>query len=145
MNMMIRLLIVGLASISALAFAEDQSAFAQMKQMEGSWEGMLTRSTGEVVETRSTFRLISDGNTMVETLVEDGVEMLTTYSEQDGAAKSEALLLFGYGARIYRLRLRRVQSTCNWQRTTGLHAEHHNYVASMNYNLADVEWRLCGG
>ena len=87
MKIMIRLLIVGLASMTALASAEDESAFGQMKQMEGSWEGMLTRSTGEVVETRSTFRLISDGNTMVETLVEDGVEMLTTYSEQDGQLK----------------------------------------------------------
>ena len=51
MNIMIRLLIVGLASITALASADDQLAFAQMKQMEGSWAGMLTRSTGEVVET----------------------------------------------------------------------------------------------
>ena len=49
--------------------------------MVGAWQGELTRSTGEVVETRSEFRLISDGNTLVETLIEDGVEMLTTAFE----------------------------------------------------------------
>ena len=66
------------------AQAEHHSAFDKMKQMEGTWEGKLTRVTGEVVDTRSEFRLIADGNTMVETLIEDGVEMLTTYTENDG-------------------------------------------------------------
>ena len=55
------------------ALAEHHSAFDKMKQMEGIWEGKLTRVTGEVVDTRSEFRLIAGGNTMVETLIEDGV------------------------------------------------------------------------
>ena len=54
------------------------------KGVVGKWEGQLSRSTGEVVTSRSEFRLVSDGNTIVETLVEDGMEMLTTYSEKDG-------------------------------------------------------------
>ena len=69
---------------STPALAEHHSAFDKMKQMVGAWEGKLTRVTGEAVDTRSEFRLISGGNTMVETLIEDGVEMLTTYTEHDG-------------------------------------------------------------
>jgi len=138
MTIMIRLLIVGLASMTTLAFADDQSAFAQMKQMEGSWEGMLTRSTGEVVETRSTFRLISDGNTMVETLVEDGVEMLTTYSEQDGELKVKHYCSLGTEPE-FTASIEASSVDLQLAADSGLHAEHHNYVASMNYNFADVE------
>ena len=36
------------------------------------------------IDTRSEFRLISGGNRMVETSIEDGVEMLTTYTEHEG-------------------------------------------------------------
>jgi len=138
MKLMIRLLIVGLASITALASADDQLAFAQMKQMEGSWAGMLTRSTGEVVETRSTFRLISDGNTMVETLVEDGVEMLTTYSEQDGQLKVTHYCSLGTEPE-FTASIAGESVDLTLAADTGLHAEHHNYVASMNYNLSDVD------
>jgi hypothetical protein len=138
MKIMIRLLIVGLASMTALASAEDESAFDQMKQMEGSWAGMLTRSTGEVVETRSTFRLISDGNTMVETLVEDGVEMLTTYSEQDGKLKVTHYCSLGTEPE-FTASIQEGSVDLQLVADSGLHAEHHNYVSSMNYNLSEVE------
>ena len=98
---------------STPALAEHHSAFDKMKQMVGTWEGKLTRVTGEVVDTRSEFRLISGGNTMVETLIEDGVEMLTTYTEHEGdlvgstIARSERGQNFG---------LRRNRST-RWRRS----------------------------
>ena len=52
--------------------------------MEGKWEGVQTRDTGEVVKTQSEFIVLSDGNTVLERLVEDGMPMMTTYSEEEG-------------------------------------------------------------
>jgi len=134
----IQMLIVAMGLTTTAAFADDQSAFGQMKQMEGSWQGTLTRSTGEVVETRSTFRMISGGNTMVETLVEDGVEMLTTYSEQDGQLKVTHYCSLGTEPE-FTGSIEDGSVDLTLAADTGLHAEHHNYVSSMNYNFADVE------
>ena len=120
------------------AQAEHHSAFDKMKQMEGTWEGKLTRVTGEVVDTRSEFRLIADGNTMVETLIEDGVEMLTTYTENDGDLVVKHYCSLGTEPEF------RVRSEAEDQVAlqlipdSGYHAEHHSFVAAMTYNLGAV-------
>ena len=60
-------------------------AFEQVKKKLGKWEGTMTQGlTGAVFDVYYEFRLTSGGNTITETLVEDGVEMLTTYSDDDG-------------------------------------------------------------
>ncbi len=64
--------------------AVHSKAFIQMRSMLGKWQGKLTQSSGNVVDTSSEFRLVSNGNTITEKLIEDGVEMLTTYTDQDG-------------------------------------------------------------
>ena len=48
--------------------------------MLGKWEGTLTQHSGNVIEASYNFKLLSNGNTIREDLVEDGVEMFTTYS-----------------------------------------------------------------
>ena len=40
--------------------------------------------TGAVIDVSYEWKLTSGGNTITETLVEDGVEMLTTYSDDNG-------------------------------------------------------------
>ena len=62
----------------------NSKAFEQIKKMLGKWEGKLYQQSGAVVDTYSEFKLVSNGNTIVEKLVEDGVEMMTTYSDKDG-------------------------------------------------------------
>ena len=62
----------------------NSEAFNQVKKLLGKWEGKLYQQSGAVVDTYSEFRLVSNGNSIVETLIEDGVEMMTTYSDKDG-------------------------------------------------------------
>ena len=45
---------------------------------------MTQGATGAVFDVSYEFKLTSGGNTITETLVEDGVEMLTTYSDDNG-------------------------------------------------------------
>ena len=76
--------LVSLGLFSIGVFAQDSKEFSFFKSMEGKWEGVQTRDTGEVVKTQSEFIILSDGNTVLERLVEDGMPMMTTYSEEEG-------------------------------------------------------------
>ena len=61
------------------------SAFNYIKNnMLGKWKGELTQESGNVISASYHFKLVSNGNTIREELVEDGVEMFTTYSDKDG-------------------------------------------------------------
>ena len=60
------------------------SAFNYIKNnMLGKWKGELTQESGNVISASYHFKLVSNGNTIREELVEDGVEMFTTYSDKD--------------------------------------------------------------
>ena len=120
------------------AQAEHHSAFDKMKQMEGTWEGKLTRVTGEVVDTRSEFRLIADGNTMVETLIEDGVEMLTTYTENEGDLVVKHYCSLGTEPEFRVTSEAEDQVALQLIPESGYHADHHSFVAAMTYNLGAV-------
>ena len=64
---------------------ENSAAFTQVEKKLGKWEGKMTQGlTGAVIDVSYEWRLTSGGNTITETLVEDGVEMLTTYSDDNG-------------------------------------------------------------
>lgn len=64
---------------------ETSVAFEQMKKKIGKWEGQLTQGlTGDVINVSYEWTLVSGGNTLMETVVEDGVEMFTTYSDEEG-------------------------------------------------------------
>ena len=76
--------VVSLGLVSIGVCAQDSKEFGFFKAMEGKWGGVQTRDTGEVVKTQSEFIILSDGNTVLERLVEDGMPMMTTYSEEEG-------------------------------------------------------------
>ena len=68
-----------------MASGEKSVAFEQVRKKLGKWEGTMTQgATGAVFDVSYEFKLTSGGNTITETLVEDGVEMLTTYSADNG-------------------------------------------------------------
>jgi len=73
-----------LLALVPVANSQESEAFNQMKKMLGTWEGTISVSDGTVIETTSEFKLISDGATIIETVLEDGMEMATTYSDKDG-------------------------------------------------------------
>ena len=60
-------------------------AFEQVRGKIGKWEGRMTQGlSGDVFDVSYEYKLTSGGNTITETIVEDGVEMLTTYSDEKG-------------------------------------------------------------
>ena len=63
---------------------KTSTAFNKLKQLVGDWEGKLERSTGEVVDLKLSYKVISNGSVIVESAVEDGVEMITTYKDRFG-------------------------------------------------------------
>ena len=68
-----------------MASAEKSVAFEQVKKKLGKWEGTMVQGlNGAVINVSYEFALTSGGNTITETLIEDGVQMLTTYSDDDG-------------------------------------------------------------
>ena len=64
---------------------QNSNAFDEIKKRLGKWEGKMTQYlTGDVFDVSYEWKLTSGGNTISETIIEDGVEMLTTYSDKDG-------------------------------------------------------------
>ena len=64
---------------------QSSKAFNQVKKKLGKWEGEMTQGlTGAVYDVSYVFELTSGGNTVTETIIEDGIQMLTTYSDNDG-------------------------------------------------------------
>ena len=64
---------------------QNSKAFDEIKKRLGKWEGKMTQYlTGDVFDESYEWKLTSGGNTIAETIIEDGVEMLTTYSDKDG-------------------------------------------------------------
>ena len=62
-----------------VANAQESEAFTQIKKMLGTWEGTVTSSDGTVIETTSEYKLISNGGTIIESIVEDGVAVSYTH------------------------------------------------------------------
>jgi hypothetical protein len=69
----------------AMPQVNSSEAFRQVEKKVGKWEGKMTQGlTGKVIDVAYEWKVTSGGNTITETLVEDGVEMLTTYSDKNG-------------------------------------------------------------
>lgn len=64
--------------------ASAEAAFDAIKSLEGTWEGTLVFSDGREMPTSNEFKVVSRGNTVVETLIEGDVEMVTTYTMEGG-------------------------------------------------------------
>ena len=64
---------------------ESSDAFNKMRNKLGKWQGEMTQGlTGETFNVSYEWRITSGGNTITETIIEDGVEMLTTYNDDNG-------------------------------------------------------------
>ena len=59
-------------------------AFNKLKELLGDWKGTMKRSTGEVIDLELSYKLTSNNSVIVETAIEDGVEMITTYRDRFG-------------------------------------------------------------
>ena len=80
---------------------QNSTAFNHIKKKLGKWEGKLTQGlTGAVYDASYEFELTSGGNTITETVIEDGVQMLTTYSDNDGELVIKTLLCTRYRTNI---------------------------------------------
>ena len=72
---------------------------------------------------------------MVETLIEDGVEMLTTYTEHDGDLVVKHYCSLGTEPEFRVASESEDQVALKLIPDSGYHAEHYSFVAAMTYNL----------
>ena len=112
-------------------------AFEQVKKKLGKWEGTMTQGlTGAVFDVSYVFKLTSGGNTITETLVEDGVEMLTTYSDDDG--KLVIRHYCGLGTEpvfeVDKLTDKSMSIKLD-QSKSNLHSEHESFVTNMKWTM----------
>ena len=120
-----------------LGKTEQSKAFIQMKRMLGEWNGKLYQESGAVVETYSNFRLVSNGNSIVETLIEDGVEMMTTYSDKDGELVIKHYCALGTEPMFVVSSLDENSIQLMSDPTPGYHPDKHNFVKTMGWTFND--------
>ena len=118
-----------------MASEKKSIAFEQVKKKLGKWEGtMIQGLNGAVINVSYEFALTSGGNTITETLIEDGVQMLTTYSDDDGDLVIRhycglgtqpvfAVESLSEDTMIFKLDQSKVD----------LHSEHENFVTGMKW------------
>jgi len=80
---------------TVLATTSAEAAFDAIKSMEGYWEGEMVVSDGRVMPTSNDFKVVSGGHTVVETLIEDGQEMVTTYTMEGGTLLTKHYCVLG--------------------------------------------------
>ena len=117
----------------------NSKAFEQIKKMLGKWEGKLYQQSGAVVDTSSEFKLVSNGNTIVEKLVEDGVEMMTTYSDKDGELVIKHYCALGTEPMFKVAKLSNNSISFESDPSPGYHKDHHNFVNSISWKLSDKD------
>ena len=117
---------------------QNSDAFKQIKKKLGKWEGKMTQNlTGEVIDVSYEWKLPSGGNTITETIVEDGVEMLTTYSDDDGQLVVKHYCALGTQPvfKVSKASDSVVQLTLDQSRVN-LHSEHHSFVTGMKWTTS---------
>jgi|TARA_B110000444_G_C18734842_1_gene545107 hypothetical protein len=114
---------------------ESSDAFNEMRNKLGKWQGEMTQElTGETFNVSYEWRITSGGNTITETIIEDGVEMLTTYNDDNGKLVVKHYCALGTEP-VFMV----TQATDNViaisfdESRSDLQAEHHNFVESMKW------------
>ena len=120
-----------------MASGEKSAAFEQVRKKLGKWKGTMTQgATGAVFDVSYEFKLTSGGNTITETLVEDGVEMLTTYSDDNG--KLVIRHYCGLGTEpvfsVNNLSDKAMSIKLDNSKAD-LHAEHESFVTAMKWTM----------
>ena len=116
---------------------QNSNAFIQVKKKLGKWEGKMTQGlTGAIYDVSYEFQLTSGGNTITETIVEDGVEMLSTYSDDNGELIIKHYCVLGtepifkvdtLSEKAIAIKLDKAKSN--------LHAEHESFVTDMKWTM----------
>ena len=101
--------------------------------MLGKWEGKLTQHSGNVIEASYHFKLVSNGNTIREELIEDGVEMFTTYSDKDGELVIKHYCALGTEPMFTVDNLTESSVAFKSDPTPGYHSQHHNFVNAISW------------
>ena len=114
---------------------ESSDAFNKMRNKLGKWKGEMTQGlTGETFNVSYEWRITSGGNTITETIIEDGVEMLTTYNDDNGQLVVKHYCALGTEP-VFMV----TQATDNViaisfdESRSDLQADHHNFVESMKW------------
>ena len=116
---------------------QNSKAFNQVKKKLGKWEGKMTQGlTGAVYDVSYEFQLTSGGNTITETIVEDGVQMLSTYSDNDGELVIKHYCVLGTEP-IFKVNTlsKKIIAIKLDQSKSNLHAEHESFVTDMKWTM----------
>ena len=127
---------ITIGDVEMLSDAKSEG-FEQVREKIGKWEGKMTQGlSGEVFDVTYDFKLTSGGNTITETIVEDGVEMLTTYSDENGELVVRHYCALGTEPvfKVNEVSEDVVAIELDKSRTS-LHAEHHSFVTTMSWTL----------
>ena len=118
---------------------ENSAAFKQVEKKLGKWEGEMTQGlTGAVIDVSYEWRLTSGGNTITETLVEDVVEMLTTYSDNNGELVVKHYCALGTQPVFSVSSVSDTELALALDESANdLHAEHESFVTSMKWTMQD--------
>ena len=136
-------LAISVGVFSGGGFGQDSSEFSFFKSMEGKWEGVQTRDTGEVVKTQSEFIILSDGNTVLERLVEDGMPMMTTYSEEEGKLVVKHYCSLGTEPEFEATLAGDSKISLSLSPMSGYISGEANFVNSISYEkISDVEYSV---
>ena len=123
-----------------MASDAKSEAFEQVKKKLGKWEGTMVQGlNGAIIDVSYVFALTSGGNTITETLVEDGVQMLTTYSDDDGELVIRHYCGLGTEP-VFKVKTLSA-STMSFEldkEKADLHADHESFVIRMKWIMNDV-------
>ena len=124
-----------------MASGEKSAAFEQVRKKLGKWKGTMTQgATGAVFDVSYEFKLTSGGNTITETLVEDGVEMLTTYSDDDGELVIKHYCGLGTEPIFEVDQLSGKMLSIKLDKSkTDLHSEHESFVTNMKWTMNSTD------
>ena len=120
-----------------MANEKKSKAFEQVRKKIGKWEGtMIQGIDGNVIDVSYEFAITSGGNTITETLIEDGVQMLTTYSDDDGELVIRHYCGLGTEPvfKVTKLSSKEMIIALD-KNKVDLHAEHESFVTGMKWSM----------
>ena len=120
-----------------MANEKKSKAFEQVRKKIGKWEGTMVQGIdGNVIDVSYEFALTSGGNTITETLIEDGVQMLTTYSDDDGDLVVRHYCGLGTEPVFKVTKLTSKDMIISLDKSkVDLHAEHESFVTGMKWTM----------
>ncbi len=120
-----------------MADEAKSEAFEQVRKKIGKWEGKMVQGLdGNVIDVSYVFALTSGGNTITETLVEDGVQMLTTYSDDNGELVVRHYCGLGTEPVFKVISLSSSGMVIKLDKSkVDLHAEHESFVTGMKWTM----------